>query len=149
MLFSDYIIDIGPDAGEHGGELVFEGNFDELKNNNKSYTALYLTNRSKISIPEQRRKWRDYIEIKNATQNNLKDVNVKIPLNILLVVTGVSGSGKSTLVKDILYPALKRNLDGHIEKAGKHGQISGELSKVKAIEYVVSVLGTISPIFAI
>ncbi|MAZ93501.1 MAG: excinuclease ABC subunit A [Lentimicrobiaceae bacterium] len=136
IMASDYIIDIGPDAGEHGGELVFEGNFDELKNNNKSYTALYLTNRSKISIPEQRRKWRDYIEIKNATQNNLKDVNVKIPLNILLVVTGVSGSGKSTLVKDILYPALKRNLDGHIEKAGKHGQISGELSKVKAIEYV-------------
>lgn len=136
IMASDHIIDIGPDAGEHGGELVFEGNFDDLKNNNKSYTALYLTNRSKISTPEHRRKWRDYIEIKNATQNNLKNVNVKIPLNILLVITGVSGSGKSTLVKDILFPALKRNLDGYIEKAGKHGQISGELKKVKAIEYV-------------
>lgn len=133
---SDHIIDIGPDAGEHGGELVFEGTFDELENENKSYTALYMTNRKRIEIPDQRRKWNNYLDIKNATQNNLKNISPRIPLNVLLVITGVSGSGKSTLVKDILYPSVKRHLDGYAEKAGRHGFVTGELDRISAVEYV-------------
>ncbi len=133
---SDQIIDIGPDAGEHGGELIFQGNFDELENNDKSYTALYLTNRKSIEIPIRRRKWKNYIEIIGASQNNLKNISVKLPLNVLLVITGVSGSGKSTLVKDILYPAVKKQLDGYKGKAGRYGYLSGELKNISTIEYV-------------
>lgn len=133
---SDQIIDIGPDAGEHGGELVFQGAYDELKNNDVSYTALYLTNRKKIELPARRRNWRDYLEVVNATQNNLKNISVKIPLNILLVITGVSGSGKSTLVKDILFPAIKRRLDGYVGSSGRFGHLQGELNNIGAIEYV-------------
>ena len=133
---SDQIIDIGPDAGEHGGELVFQGSFDELKNNNESYTALYLTNRKKIELPNRRRSWNNFIEIASATKNNLKNINVKIPLNILLLITGVSGSGKSTLVKDILYPAVKRQIDGYGEKAGRNGHILGEVRNISSIEYI-------------
>ncbi len=133
---SDHIIDIGPDAGEHGGELIFEGPYEELKNNDQSYTALYLTERKQIAVPKLRRKWNDFLEVKNATQNNLKNISPKIPLNILLVITGVSGSGKSTLVKDILFPAVKRHLDGYAEKAGRHGFVTGELGRISAVEYV-------------
>ncbi len=133
---SDQIIDIGPDAGEHGGELVFQGSFEELKNNDTSYTALYLTNRKKIELPQRRRKWKNYIEIVGAAQNNLKNINVKIPLNILLLITGVSGSGKSTLVKDIIYPAVKRQIDGYSEKASHTGSVLGELRNISAIEYI-------------
>jgi excinuclease ABC subunit A len=133
---SDQIIDIGLDAGEHGGNLIFQGKFDDLKKNDSSYTALYLTNRKKIELPQRRRKWRNYIEIIGATQNNLKNISVKIPLNILLVITGVSGSGKSTLVKDILFPAVKKHHGGYGEKAGRHGHLSGELRNISAIEYV-------------
>ncbi len=133
---SDQIIDIGPDAGENGGNLVFQGTFDELQSDDVSYTALYLTNREQIKVPEFRRNWKDYIEIVGATQNNLKNLTVKIPLNILLVITGVSGSGKSTLVKDILFPAVKRQLEGYTGKAGRFGYLAGELNNISAIEYV-------------
>ncbi len=133
---SDQIIDIGPNAGEHGGKLVYQGTYDELKNNDTSYTALYLTGRKNIELPHRRRSWKDYIEIVNATQNNLKNINVKIPLNLLLVITGVSGSGKSTLVKDILYPAVKKQLDGYAGKSGRHGYVTGELGSISAVEYV-------------
>ena len=133
---SDQIIDIGPDAGEHGGNLVFQGTFDDLKDNDISYTALYLTEREKIEIPDRRRNWRNYLEIINATHNNLKNISVKIPLNILLVITGVSGSGKSTLVKDILYPAVKRKLEGYGGKSGRFGYVQGELNNIGAVEYV-------------
>ncbi|HJN05490.1 MAG TPA: excinuclease ABC subunit UvrA [Bacteroidales bacterium] len=133
---SDQIIDIGPDAGEHGGKLVFQGEFDDLAKNNESYTALYLTNRKKIELPRRRRKWKNYVEIVGATQHNLKNISVKLPLNVLLVITGVSGSGKSTLVKDILYPAIKKQLDGYSGKAGRFGYLSGELKNISAIEYV-------------
>lgn len=133
---SDQIIDIGPDAGEHGGELVFQGTFDDLAKNDQSYTALYLTNRKKIELPRRRRKWKNFIEIVGRTQNNLKNISVKIPLNILLVITGVSGSGKSTLVKDILYPAVKKQLDGYSGKSGRFGYLTGGLNNISAIEYV-------------
>jgi excinuclease ABC subunit A len=133
---SDEIIDIGPDAGEHGGELVFQGNFDQLKENNKSYTALYLTDRKKISVPSRRRKWKDYIEVKGAIEHNLKNIDVKFPLNILTVITGVSGSGKSTLVRDILYPALKKEFGGIIDKSGKFGMLEGEINRIGEIEYI-------------
>jgi excinuclease ABC subunit A len=130
------IIDIGPDAGEHGGELVFQGNFDELKNNSISYTALYLTGRKTIEIPNSRRKWRDFIEIKGASENNLKNIDVKIPLNTLTVISGVSGSGKSTLVKNILFPALKKRYGGYADKTGKFGMLDGDLSSIAAVEYI-------------
>jgi excinuclease ABC subunit A len=133
---SDQIIDIGPDAGEHGGELVFQGTYDELKNNNDSYTALYLTNRKKIELPERRRSWNNFIEIVGASQNNLKNITVKIPLNILLLITGVSGSGKSTLVKDILYPAVKRQIDGYGEKSSSAVHLSGHVNNISSIEYI-------------
>ncbi len=133
---SDQIIDIGPDAGEHGGELIFQGKFDELKKNDLSYTALYLTNRKKIELPQRRRKWKNYFGIVGATQNNLKNISVKIPLNILLLITGVSGSGKSTLVKDILFPAVKKQLGGFSETTGRFGHLNGEFNNFSAIEYV-------------
>ncbi len=133
---SDQIIDIGPDAGEHGGNLVFQGTYSDLKNDNVSYTALYLTGRKEIELPERRRKWNNYIEVIGASQNNLKNLDIKIPLDILLVITGVSGSGKSTLVKDIIYPAVKRSLEGNLSKSGHHGYIKGKLNNIGAIEYV-------------
>ncbi len=133
---ADEIIDIGPDAGEHGGELVFQGKYDELKNDNKSYTALYLTGRKEIKVPERRRKWRDYIEIKGALENNLKNINIQFPLNTLNVITGVSGSGKSTLVRDILYPALKKRYGGYADRTGKFGLLNGDINCIHSIEYV-------------
>ncbi len=133
---SDEIIDIGPDAGEYGGELVFQGSFEELKKSNKSYTAQYLTGHLTIPLPEHRRKWHNYIEITQASEHNLKNIDVKIPLNVFTVITGVSGSGKSTLVKDILFPALKKRLGGYGEKAGSYSEIKGDLNAVKALEYI-------------
>lgn len=133
---ADQIIDIGPDSGEHGGELIFQGTYNELVNNDVSYTALYLTGRKKIPLPERRRHWTNFIEIKGAFFHNLENVDVKFPLNVLTLVTGVSGSGKSTLVKDILYAALKRQLNGEVVLESKIAGISGEFRRVKAVEYV-------------
>lgn len=133
---ADEIIDIGPDAGEYGGELIFQGTFDELKESNNSYTAKYLTNKLSIPTPSIRRKWHNFIEIRNASEHNLKNIDVKIPLNVFTVITGVSGSGKSTLVKDILYPALKKRLGGYGEKPGSFGSLNGDLNSIKALEYI-------------
>lgn len=133
---SDEIIDIGPNAGEYGGELIFQGTFEELKNSNESYTAKYLTNRLSIPLPPHRRNWHNYIEITKASEHNLKNINVKIPMNILTVITGVSGSGKSTLVKDVLFPALKKRMGGYAEKTRNYNDIRGDLNSVKAIEYI-------------
>lgn len=134
---ADQIIDIGPAAGIHGGELVFQGNIDQLKTAKGSLTADYITGRKKIEIPSFRRKWTDFIEIIGARENNLKNINVKFPLNILTVVTGVSGSGKSTLVKKILYLGVSRllgKLSGN--KTGAHEMIKGDFHRISTIEFV-------------
>ncbi len=133
---ADQIIDIGPDSGEHGGELVFQGVFDELKDNDISYTALYMTGRKHIEIPTHRRHWNNYIEIKGAFEHNLKNLHVKIPLNVLTVVTGVSGSGKSTLVRDILFSSLKRQLNGEAPSERKFVLLEGEVNRVARVEYI-------------
>ncbi len=136
IKIADKIIDIGPESGEHGGELVFEGSYNELISNNISYTALYLTGRKSILLPAFRRKWNNSIHIKNAFMHNISNVSVKFPLNVLTVVTGVSGSGKSTLVRDILYSSLKQKINGESNGEIIHATISGETNRVKAVEYI-------------
>ncbi len=133
---ADYLIDIGPLAGQHGGEVVFEGTQDELILNQVSQTAKYLTGAEKIPVPDHRRKWNNFIEISGARENNLKGFDVKFPLNTLTVVTGVSGSGKSSLIKRILYPALTKYYGGFGEKTGDHTSLSGDLSRITSIEFV-------------
>lgn len=132
---ADYIIDIGPLAGRNGGEVVFEGNLDELINA-KSLTTNYLTGTEKIDIPKPRCKWNNYIEILGASENNLQNIDVKFPLNVMTVVTGVSGSGKSSLVKKILYPALKKLKQGAGEKTGSHATLQGDIAMIQEIEFV-------------
>ena len=108
---ADYIIDIGPKAGRLGGQVVYQGDMKDLQPNSDSYTVRYLLGEEEIPVPEHRRPWNNYIELTGARENNLKGVNVRFPLNVMTVVTGVSGSGKSTLVRDIFFRALKRELD--------------------------------------
>ncbi|GAB4200484.1 MAG: excinuclease ABC subunit UvrA [Thermoflexibacter sp.] len=137
MRQADQIIDIGPEAGSHGGELVFQGSFQEILKNQTSLTARYLNGYQQIEVPKNRRKWKNYIEIVGARENNLKNVQVKFPLGVLTVVTGVSGSGKSTLVKKVLHPALMKHLGGGSgEESGKLDKIGGDLKKIKQIEFV-------------
>jgi excinuclease ABC subunit A len=136
MRAADYLIDIGPLAGQHGGEVVFEGTHEELIRNPVSQTAKYLTGAEKIPLPERRRKWNDYIEIAGARENNLKGFDVKFPLNTLTVITGVSGSGKSSLIKRILYPALTKYYGGYGEKTGDHTNLSGDLGRISSVEFV-------------
>jgi len=133
---SDEIIDIGPLAGRLGGEVVFQGTHDQLEAAQESLTAKYLTGRERIEVPASRRKWNNYIEITGARENNLKNVDVKFPLNTLCVVTGVSGSGKSSLVTKVLYPALAKMFGGFSEKTGQHDQIKGDINLISSIEYV-------------
>jgi excinuclease ABC subunit A len=136
MRASDQIIDIGPDAGRHGGNLVFQGGIPEIKKTDTSHTANYLTGKDKIEIPAKRRKWKNKITVIGARENNLKNLNVSFPLGVLTVVTGVSGSGKSTLVKKILYPALGR-LNGSVaETPGLYDKLDGEVNKVTQVEFV-------------
>ncbi len=133
---ADQLIDIGPLAGSHGGELVFQGTYQEVLHDNQSLTGAYLSGEKAIPVPEFRRKWRDYLEIIGAGENNLKNINVKIPLQILTVVTGVSGSGKSSLVRGILFPAIKKILGGHADRSGRFGKINGDLHRIAAIEMI-------------
>ena len=133
---ADQIIDIGPDAGEHGGELVFQGTPEELVLDKRSYTARYLTHQMSIPIPKMRRRWTNFIEVLGASENNLKNIDVTIPLNVLTVITGVSGSGKSTLVKDILFPAIKKQLGGYGDKTGSFSHLGGDINRISTIEYV-------------
>ncbi len=133
---ADTIIDIGPLAGRLGGEIVYQGKISGLLKSTKSLTADYLQGRKKIPVPSYRRKWSDYIELRGVRENNLKNINVRIPLNVMTVVTGVSGSGKSSLVGDVLYPALNKLINGAGGKAGKFDEISGDISRIKNIELV-------------
>jgi excinuclease ABC subunit A len=133
---ADEIIDIGPYAGRLGGEVIFQGSGDELFIDKNSLTAKYLRGDLKIEVPALRRKWNNYIEITGARENNLKNIQVKIPLNIMTVVTGVSGSGKSSLIKGILLPALNKQISGAGEKAGKYGELHGDINLLSAIEFV-------------
>ena len=135
MKVADYIIDIGPEAGTHGGELVAEGKFDEILKSD-SLTAKYLNGKLKIEVPTSRRTSSNYIEIIVAREQNVKNINVKIPLNTLTVITGVSGSGKSTLIRDILYPVLQKKLNNYGEKAGQYTEIKGNFETIKNIEFV-------------
>ncbi len=133
---ADEVIDIGPLAGSHGGELVFQGTFDEILQDEKSLTGLYLSGRKAIQLPVSRRPWNDYIEIKGAREHNLKGIDVKFPLKTLTVVTGVSGSGKTTLVKRILYPALKKIYGGYGERSGRFDRLVGDYNLITAVELI-------------
>lgn len=159
MRAADYIIDMGPEAGRLGGKVVYQGtidNFEKRGTGNEergmrnrespstfhlplstiSYTLKYLTGELKIAQPSHRRHWNNYIEVKGAAQNNLKGIDVKFPLGVMTVVTGVSGSGKSTLVNDILYRALARQLGESADAPGTYSAIGGDIDLVKAVEFV-------------
>ena len=133
---ADYIIDIGPNAGRLGGEVVYQGDMKDLRKGSNSYTVRYLLGEEEIPVPEHRRPWNNYIELTGARENNLKGVNVRFPLNVMTVVTGVSGSGKSTLVRDIFYRALKRELDECSDRPGEFSSIGGSLRDLRNIEFV-------------
>ena len=136
MRAADQIIDIGPDAGSHGGQLVFQGSIKDLNGKVRSHTTDYLSGKEEIPIPKARRKWKDSVTVMGARENNLKNINVKFPLEALTVVTGVSGSGKSTLIKKILYPAIGR-LNGSVaETPGKYDKLEGDISKITQVEFV-------------
>ncbi|MDE6009307.1 MAG: excinuclease ABC subunit UvrA, partial [Muribaculaceae bacterium] len=139
MLAADEIIDIGKDAGRLGGNLIYQGKIEETLNSSsptESYTVQYLRGERNIPVPKIRRPWKKYIEIIGAQENNLKNIDVKFPLGIMTVVSGVSGSGKSTLVKEILYKALSRHLGETSEVPGQHKGFRGDLKEVQAVEFV-------------
>jgi excinuclease ABC subunit A len=133
---ADQVIDIGPLAGSHGGELVFQGTYNEILNDEKSMTGQYLSGKRSIQLPLSRRPWNDFIEIKGARENNLKGIDVKFPLKTMTVVTGVSGSGKTTLVKKILYPALKKLYGGYGERSGSFDKLEGDYDRISAVELI-------------
>jgi excinuclease ABC subunit A len=137
MRAADELIDIGPFAGVHGGHLVAQGPTQRLLEEGKGLTAQYLNGELKIEAPETNRKWNNYIEVTGARENNLKNIDVKFPLHTLTVVTGVSGSGKTSLVKQILYPALKKHIEGMSpETVGKHSELKGDLKTITQVEMV-------------
>ena len=140
MRAADYIIDIGPEAGRLGGEVVYQGapqpfdTFPAEKTN--SHTLNYLLGMEKIDVPATRRKWNHYVEVCGARANNLKGINVRFPLNVMTVVTGVSVSGKSTLVRSILFNALNRHMDQVADRPGEFTELRGDLESIKAVEFV-------------
>jgi excinuclease ABC subunit A len=139
MRAADYLIDIGPNAGRLGGKIVFDGTLDSVSKNKdfeNSYTLKYLLGKEQIDIPYQRRKWNNYIEVIGARENNLKGIDVKFPLNVMTVVTGVSGSGKSSLVRNVFYTALKKHYGGVADRTGQFGTLKGSLHLAKDIEFV-------------
>ncbi len=136
MRAADQIIDIGPDAGIHGGQLTFQGTIDEMDGSVRTHTTDYLSGREEIAVPAVRRKWRDSVTVTGARENNLKNLTVKFPLGALTVVTGVSGSGKSTLIKKILYPSLGRMSGSVSEVPGKYDKLEGDFSKITQVEFV-------------
>ena len=136
MLAADYIVDIGPGAGEHGGRIIAEGTAEEIMKNPESVTGAYLSGKLRIPVPEKRKEPAGWIEIKGACENNLKNIDVKIPTGVMTCVTGVSGSGKSSLVNEILYKRLAKELNRARTIPGKHTEILGvdQLDKVIAID---------------
>ena len=137
MEAADYLIDIGPAAGVHGGELVFAGNYDEIIKDTQSSTGRYLSGKERIAVPEKRRQWHDSLIIKGARENNLQGIDAEFPLNVLTVVTGVSGSGKTSLVKRILYPALQKALESYSgEQTGLFDNLEGDIDMVHRVEMV-------------
>jgi excinuclease ABC subunit A len=141
MRAADHLIDIGPDAGRLGGEVVFDGDAKEvnttsLKKWPNSYTVKYLLHQEEIPVPTSRRPWNRFIEIKGARMNNLKGIDVKIPLNVMTIVTGVSGSGKSSLIKGILYPAMRRRLGDACDAPGEYLGMEGDMDAIRHIEFV-------------
>ena len=133
---ADYIIDIGPKAGRLGGEVVFQGDAHQLPAQSESYTVRYLTGEEQIELPPYRRPWNNYIQISGARKNNLKNIDVRFPLNVMTVVSGVSGSGKSTLVRDIFYESLKLHLEDAARQNVDCAGISGDLDRIQVVEYV-------------
>jgi excinuclease ABC subunit A len=136
MKAADQIIDIGPDAGVKGGELLFQGKIEDLITTGNTHTAKYLRGEEKIFTKSGNRKWKDSIIVKGARENNLKNLTVKFPLNVLTVVTGVSGSGKSTLVKKVLYPALGKIVGTVLDESGKYDRLEGDYKKITQVEFV-------------
>ena len=141
MRAADYLIDVGPDAGRLGGEIVFEGkaediNEQSLKKYPRSHTVKYLTGAETIAVPTSRRPWNRHIDIRSARMNNLRGIDVQIPLNVMTVVTGVSGSGKSSLIKGILYPALKRHMGEVYDAPGEYAGLGGDVDAIKHVEFV-------------
>lgn len=137
MQAADYLMDIGPLAGVHGGNLVAEGDYATLIKDENSLTGKYLSGKETIHVPAQRRKWSDFIEIKGARENNLQSVDVKIPLHVLTVVTGVSGSGKTSLIKRVLLPALQKHIGNFTaEQTGAFDSITGDLDKIEQVEMI-------------
>ena len=137
MKAADHIIDIGPEAGTHGGNLVFSGTYNQIIKDKKSLTGKYLSGAEQIAIPKLRRPWKDHIQIKGAIENNLKNIDVKFPLGVFTVVSGVSGSGKTSLIKKILYPALQKAIGNYAgEQTGAYDGIFGNVDLVSQVEMV-------------
>ena len=135
MREADYIIDIGPEAGTYGGNVVAEGTFDDILKSN-TLTSNYLSEKLKIEIPSKRRESKNFIKVLGARENNLKNIDVTFPLNNLTVITGVSGSGKSTLVKKLLYPIMQKKLIGYGDKVGQYTDIEGSYENLKHVEFI-------------
>ncbi|MNV28918.1 UvrABC system protein A [compost metagenome] len=137
MEAADYLIDIGPEAGINGGEMVFAGTYSEILKDDRSLTGQYLSGKSQIEVPKKRRKWSNSITVKGAHENNLQGIDVQFPLNTFTVVSGVSGSGKTSLVKRILYPALQKSIGNYSgEQTGVYDSIEGDIAQVEQIEMV-------------
>lgn len=143
MQAADYIVDVGPDAGRLGGEIVYQGKLSSDSQdisataiNTRSYTLRYLTGELSIPVPPVRRIWHDYLRVEDASEHNLKSITVDFPIGVITAVTGVSGSGKSTLVRDVLYRAVARHLGDTCEAPGAHRRLTGALSRISAVEFV-------------
>src|SRR5690554_4176825 len=137
MQAADYIVDIGPEAGSQGGELIYAGDYEGILKSEESFTGKYLSGREHIEVPTSRRTWNSSVRIKGARQNNLKAIDVEFPLHVFTVVTGVSGSGKTSLIKQILYPALQKAIGSYAgEQTGQFDELSGDIQQVEHIEMI-------------